>query len=50
MDLRSLELVGLTALAGVSAVAALVHGELFFGALFGVAMAVAATALKRHAS
>jgi hypothetical protein len=50
MDLRSLELAGLTALASVSAVAALVHGELRFGTLFGVAIAVAAIALIRRVS
>ena len=32
MDLQFLELVGLTAVAGMSAVAALMHGQVFFGA------------------
>ena len=48
MDLRFLELVGLTAVADMSAVAALMHGQVFFGAFFGVTFALAGSHLIRR--
>ena len=48
MDLRFLELVGLTALAGMSAVAALAHDQIFFAAFFGGTFAFAGSRLVRQ--
>jgi len=48
MDLRFLELVGLTALAGMSAIAALAHDQIFFAAFFGVTFAFAGSRLVRQ--
>jgi hypothetical protein len=45
MDMRLLELLFLTVLAGISAVAALIHGDVLFGACFGSLWAFAATQL-----
>jgi len=48
MDLRLLELVGLMSVSGMSAVAALVHDQIFFAAFFGVTFAVAGSRLVRQ--
>jgi heme O synthase-like polyprenyltransferase len=48
MDLRFLELICLTALAGMGAVAALVHDRLLFATFFGVAMGIAASGIIRR--
>jgi len=50
MDPRAIELVLLASLAGMSAVAALVHDHLLFATFFGVAMGIAATGTIRRSS
>ena len=48
MDPRWTELVLLASLAGMGAVAALVHDHLLFATFFGLAMVIAAHGMIRH--
>jgi hypothetical protein len=48
MDPRSLELLGITAVAGMSAIAAFMHGQEAFAAFFAATFAFAANRLIRQ--